>query len=67
VDSPRNSGQPRFRRQALLILLPVVVLAGVGVLSLRRDRQLAHADARDRALAHAPWRRPRPLNGQLRC
>jgi hypothetical protein len=51
----------------LLILLPVVVLAGVGVLSLRRDRQLAHADARDRALAHAPWRRPRPLNGQLRC
>lgn len=53
MGSLRKSGRPSFRRQGFLILLPVVGLAVVGVLSLRRDLQLTQAEARERALAHA--------------
>jgi hypothetical protein len=40
---------PRFLGQALLIVLPVVVLTVVGLLSLRQDRLLAEQEARERA------------------
>src|SRR5436190_16426529 len=41
--------KPTFRRQAALILLPVLVLAAVGWMSLRQDKILAEHDARERA------------------
>jgi signal transduction histidine kinase len=48
-----NSQFARRRRgflwQGLLILLPVLALAGVGLLSLRQDKSLATAQARERA------------------
>lgn len=45
--------RPTFFWQGLLILLPVVILAVVGLLSLRQDLKLAKAEARERALAQA--------------
>src|SRR5437773_1753961 len=41
--------QPTFFWQALLILLPVIVLATFGFLSLREDRKLARSEAAERA------------------
>src|SRR5258708_39983475 len=43
------NGKPAFVGQALLILLPLVVLAAVSALSLRQDRILALHDATERA------------------
>jgi hypothetical protein len=45
----RVQRKPKFLWQALLILLPVVALAIVGALSLRRDRILAQHEATQRA------------------
>ncbi len=46
---PRNSArQPVFFWRGALILLPLALLAGLGVYSLRQDRLLAEAEARDR-------------------
>src|SRR5260221_10535303 len=47
----RRSGNegPGFFWQGLLIVLPVVLLAGLGLFSLRQDRRLAEQDARQRA------------------
>src|ERR1051326_5019882 len=45
--------KPSFVWQALLILLPVIVLAAVGIFSLRQDKQLAQHEAADRAQAVA--------------
>jgi signal transduction histidine kinase len=41
--------KPRFLWQGLLIVLPVVLLAAVGFLSLRQDRLLAQSEATERA------------------
>src|SRR5437763_10444837 len=41
--------KPNFFWQAVLILLPVLVLAVVGFLSLRQDRLLATKEAQERA------------------
>src|SRR5438093_958177 len=38
-----------FLWQAVLILLPVVLLAALGLISLRKDRQLVEQEAHDRA------------------
>src|SRR5438046_1898800 len=43
------NGKPAFVGQALLILLPLVVLALVSALSLRQDRILALHEATERA------------------
>ncbi|HTY87272.1 MAG TPA: hypothetical protein VMB80_07390, partial [Candidatus Acidoferrum sp.] len=51
--TPRNARQPTFFWQGLLILLPVGVLAVVGMISLRQDKILAEHDARERAQAIA--------------
>ncbi|PYK00378.1 MAG: hypothetical protein DME23_07310 [Verrucomicrobia bacterium] len=50
---PRTSRKPTFFWQAVLILLPVVVLAAMGFFSLRQDRLLAEQEARERAAAVA--------------
>ncbi len=44
---------PRFFWQGLLIVLPVVVLAGAGFFSLRQDQALARREAVERAHAYA--------------
>src|SRR5262245_44778522 len=44
-----GSKRPRFFWQAILIVLPVVVLAGVAFLSLRQDKRLAQSEASERA------------------
>ena len=46
---PIQTKPPTFFWQGLLILMPVAVLAGLGLLSLRQDRRLAEQDAQDRA------------------
>src|SRR5262245_7909879 len=48
-----NQRRPTFFWQASLILLPVIVLAIMGWLSLRQDKILAEHDARERAQAIA--------------
>ena len=56
----RSSSKKRtFFWQALLILLPVVVLAGVGFFSLRQDKILAQHEAIERAQAIAEDLRPK--------
>jgi len=45
--------QPTFFWQGVLILLPVVVLAGAGSLSLRQDKALARHEASEKAQALA--------------
>ncbi len=52
---PVSSGRrrPRFIGLAVLILLPVVLLAGFGLVSLRMDRTMAEQQARDAAQASA--------------
>lgn len=46
---PDGTRLPGFRWQAVLIVLPLVVLTVVGLLSLRQDRLLAREEARERA------------------
>jgi hypothetical protein len=45
----RPNPKPRFLWRAILIVLPVVVLASVGALSLRQDRLLAGKEANEQA------------------
>src|SRR6266496_588227 len=45
--------QPTFFWQGVLILLPVVVLASAGFLSLRQDKALARHEATEKAQALA--------------
>jgi signal transduction histidine kinase len=54
-DTMKSSRQrpPTFFWQGVLIVLPVVVLAGAAVISLRQDRILAHHEAAERAEALA--------------
>jgi len=49
MSAPTNQRRPTFFWQAALILLPVLVLAAMGWLSLRQDKVLAEHDARERA------------------
>jgi signal transduction histidine kinase len=59
MAGPRPQRRPKFLWQALLILLPVVVLAIVGALSLRQDRILAQHEATQRAQGIADELLPR--------
>src|SRR5437588_11767099 len=45
----RSNRKPTFVWQALLIVLPVAVLAAVGIFSLRQDKILAQHEANERA------------------
>jgi len=49
MSNTRNKQRTSFLWQGLLILLPVAVLAAVGLFSLRQDRLLAEQEARERA------------------
>jgi signal transduction histidine kinase len=49
MTAVRNQRRPGFFWQGILILLPVAVLAVVGLISLRQDERAAEADARKRA------------------
>ncbi|MHB8520491.1 MAG: hypothetical protein ACYDH9_07020 [Limisphaerales bacterium] len=51
---------PTFFWQGFFILLPVCVLAIIGLLSLRQDRVLAEQEAKQRAATNR--RRPGPKN-----
>jgi len=53
MQSARDQATKAFAWQALLILLPVAVLAALGVYSLRQDRLLAQHEAAERAQALA--------------
>src|SRR5215470_1641612 len=46
---PARARPATFRWRGLLIVLPVILLAGVGLYSLRQDRILAEHEARERA------------------
>jgi hypothetical protein len=48
-----SSRPPSFTRQGVLILLPVVLLAVIGFISLRQDKALAQHEAREKAQAYA--------------
>src|SRR5262245_48229930 len=49
MSGARVQRRPNFLWQTILILLPVFVLALVGLLSLRQDRHLAEREAAQRA------------------
>ena len=49
MAAPRTSRKPTFLWQGVLILLPVAVLAVIGLASLRQDKILARHDAAERA------------------
>lgn len=54
--NPMNTARqaaPRFFWQGLLIVLPVVVLAGAGLFSLRQDQAMARREAVEKAQAFA--------------
>lgn len=53
MNRPGSSHPPSFARQGVLILLPVVLLAAAGFISLRQDRSLAQHEAREKAQAYA--------------
>ena len=53
MTRPRAERKPTFFWHALLILLPLVVLAALGFFSLRQDKLLAEQEARERAEAIA--------------
>src|SRR5258706_9353574 len=61
MTSPRSNRKrkPTFLWQALLIVLPVAVLAVFGFLSLRQDRVLAQHEATERAQAIADEMAPK--------
>ncbi len=48
-----RASQPSFFWQGLLIVLPVVVLAGAGLFSLRQDQAMARREAVEKAQAYA--------------
>ena len=64
----RRSKQPTFFWQGLLIVLPVVVLAAVGLASLRQDKILAQHEATEKAKAIAEkiWLKESGANSPLR-
>ena len=49
MKQERHESKPGFIRQGVLIVLPVVVLAGVGLFSLRQDKLLVQHEAMERA------------------
>src|SRR5438046_8904408 len=49
MTRPHRNGKPRFLWRAVLIVLPLVILAAVGLSSLRQDKLLAEQEARERA------------------
>jgi signal transduction histidine kinase len=49
MTAARNQRRPGFFWQGILIMLPVAMLAVVGLISLRQDERAAEADARKRA------------------
>jgi signal transduction histidine kinase len=49
----RTGRKPTFLWQGILLMLPVTVLAVIGLVSLRRDEQSAEEDARRRAVENA--------------
>src|SRR5258708_9641732 len=49
MRAPKANRKATFFWQALLIVLPVIVLAGFGFLSLRQDKVLAQNEAAERA------------------
>src|SRR2546423_15025113 len=51
VSQPHPRRQPTFFWQGLLIILPILVLAGLGGISLRQDRILAQHEAPEQAQA----------------
>ena len=53
MGKQRALRRPRFWWQALLILLPIGVLAGVALISIRQDKSLALQEANERAHAIA--------------
>jgi signal transduction histidine kinase len=53
MKESRTERRPSFVRQGLLILLPVLVLAIFGLLSLRQDKLLVWREASEQALALA--------------
>lgn len=53
MNRPGPSHPPSFARQGVLILLPVILLAGIGLLSLRQDKALVQAEAVERAQVFA--------------
>ncbi len=53
MSDSSQTRQPTFFWQGLLIVLPVIVLSGVGLFSLRQDRILAQHEAIERAQAIA--------------
>src|SRR2546423_1767194 len=53
VSQPHPRRQPTFFWQGLLIILPILVLAGLGTISLRQDRILAQHEATEQAQAIA--------------
>src|SRR2546425_10407578 len=54
--------KPAFVWQALLILLPAMVLAAFGFISLRQDKRLVHEEAAQRAQAIADQLLPQLWN-----
>jgi signal transduction histidine kinase len=49
MTAPRANRKPGFFWQGFLIVLPVVLLAGMACLSLRKDKMLAQREASERA------------------
>ncbi len=49
ASSVAQRSQPRFWWQGVLIILPALLLAGMGLYSLRQDRVLARAEASEQA------------------
>src|SRR6478609_2001376 len=53
MTAPQHQRQPTFLWQGLLILLPMVILAGFSLVALRRDRLLAEREAQRTAAISA--------------
>ncbi len=70
MASRQSNRKPSFFWQAALILLPVMVLAAVGFVSLRQDRLLAQKEAEERAreiaddLVSKAWQELMTTNGE---
>src|SRR6266545_2386114 len=65
MTRPRANRKSTFFWQAVLIILPVTVLAGVGFFSLRQDKLLAEEEARQQAQAIA-WPLARECGTRLK-
>src|SRR5262245_3813101 len=65
MAKPRSNRKPTFFWQAVLIVLPVAVLAAVGLFSLRQDKALAEQEAREQAQTLA-WPLARECGARLR-